>query len=65
MRDIRHPLALAACAIAAAASAQNAPPAAASAPPPPPFTFFVTSVSPGQGANYGGPADWDFCDTSI
>lgn len=37
-----------------AAQAQTPPAGAASAPPPPPFTFFVTSVGGGQGANYGG-----------
>lgn len=59
MRNIRHPLALAACAIAAAAAAQTTPAPAASAAPPPPFTFFVTSASPGNGANYGGLAGAD------
>ncbi|MCH8856953.1 MAG: lectin [Proteobacteria bacterium] len=42
------------CALAGLAQAQTPPAAAASAPPPPPFTFFVTSVGGGQGANYGG-----------
>lgn len=42
-----------------AASAQTPPPAAASAPPPPPFTFFVTSVGSGAGANLGGLAGAD------
>lgn len=40
--------------VASAAQAQTPPAGASSAPPPPPFTFFVTSVGGGQGANYGG-----------
>ncbi len=39
--------------VASAAQAQT-PPAGAASAPPPPFTFFVTSVGGGQGANYGG-----------
>ncbi|WP_298233888.1 lectin [uncultured Azohydromonas sp.] len=54
---------LAACAalLPLAASAQQAPANAASAPrtPPPPFSFFVTSVGVGQGANLGGLAGAD------
>lgn len=49
---MKHLLILAACLAVATAHAQTAP--AASAPPPPPFTFFVTSVEGGQGANYSG-----------
>jgi hypothetical protein len=40
--------------LALGTQAQTPPAAAASAPPPPPFTFFVTSVGAGNGANYGG-----------
>ncbi len=54
---------LAACAalLPLAASAQQAPANAASAPrtPPPPFSFFVTSVGVGNGANLGGLAGAD------
>lgn len=35
------------------------PPAGGQQPPPPPMSFFVTSVSKGDGANYGGVAGAD------
>src|SRR5829696_8714500 len=70
MRSFRHVigvgvLALAVFSIVTFAQAPQAPPAGAAAQgrgqqgPPPPMTFFVTSVSKGDGANYGGLAGAD------
>ena len=58
-------LALAVFSIVTFAQAPQAPPAGAGAQgrgqqgPPPPMSFFVTSVSKGDGANYGGLAGAD------
>jgi hypothetical protein len=70
MRSFRHVigvsvLALAMFSIVTFAQAPQAPPAGAGAQgrgpqgPPPPMSFFVTSVSKGDGANYGGLAGAD------
>lgn len=46
------------------AFAQQPPAAPPAAAPPPPMSFFVTSVSKGDGANYGGLAGADaYCQT--
>ena len=68
MRSFRHViglgvLAMAVFSIVAFAQAPQAPPAGAPGRgqqgPPPPMSFFVTSVSKGDGANYGGLAGAD------
>ena len=41
------------------AFAQQQPPAGGAQQPPPPMSFFVTGVSKGDGANYGGLAGAD------
>jgi hypothetical protein len=68
MRPFRHVvgvgvIALAVFSIVTFAQAPQAPPAGAQGRgpqgPPPPMSFFVTSVSKGDGANYGGLAGAD------